>query len=738
MQSNKKIANSSLILQLNFRSQHPAAHGIRTYVTTKEDIWYLKNNEKLASSPYREVSAISDNKNLREVEKTILLDLETKLNDINFNRVIPSERFFDYFIKESSPDQMPEISNVLFRNFYTGKISIFVFQSSIVKSEFNSILVNSIKNTPKVGFLHEINGEVYHFDGSLSFESLTELLELDPKWLGVFLSAVNSVKLIDYHDLDLLLSILSILSQPSFEINRSFCSSIIVPSIFNQELQCFFLNIPSVFIKDNDYKISENFDKFTLDVSCPSINEGFVDFWEEWRFDGSIDSETFWLMQKHYDKEQIVIFKSLKELAMLSKIEFPFVDWYCYLISKIIYFERSTFDLAYGSMGLSWGLSSNNLKKDPNFDFEYKQNIGRIESVLGYVIPVYYEFEKEEVLTGEELKRREESEKKSAEIRKEIAEIQARARLRRLAKSNSPSLSNNQTTKREYGTSSVITSLALMESLSIRGVSLATIDHLSQLNHGFQPSFNVINYRQEFDPSVFSKRNLYHGDVGHFLAKSRSNLWENFKGAGFRIHDFRALDDLPSGFVNSVNYKAVKGQPEITEKFNTDLRSFFPLSGLRPEEVVLELDSEFDLGLREQIDSILSKGKNVNLILDPTNIQNPVILAESETTQVIFTQLPNEGVFHRGSPAQQEILTKLETSMDIAYKVERSRYEVLIYGQFDDSVVAQDRLRLDEIKRILKLKDDYDLPVVQVPSSPEERERILDVLSHELLKKPQR
>jgi hypothetical protein len=154
--------------------------------------------------------------------------------------------------------------------------------------------------------------------------------------------------------------------------------------------------------------------------------------------------------------------------------------------------------------------------------------------------------------------------------------------------------------------------------------------------------------------------------------------------------------------------------------------------------VVLELDSEFDLGLREQIDSILSKGKNVNLILDPTNIQNPVILAESETTQVIFTQLPNEGVFHRGSPAHQEILTKLETSMDIAYKVERSRYEVLTYGQFDDSVVSQDRLRLDEIKRILKLKDDYDLPVVQVPSSPEERERILDVLSHELLKKPQR
>jgi hypothetical protein len=154
--------------------------------------------------------------------------------------------------------------------------------------------------------------------------------------------------------------------------------------------------------------------------------------------------------------------------------------------------------------------------------------------------------------------------------------------------------------------------------------------------------------------------------------------------------------------------------------------------------VVLELDSEFDLGLRERIDSILADGKNVNLILDPTNIQNPVILAESETTQVIFTQLPNEGVFHRGSPAHQEILTKLETSMDIAYRTEKSRYEVLTYGQFDDSVVAQDRLRLNEIKRILKLKDDYDLTVVQVPSSPEERERILDVLSHELLKRPQR
>jgi hypothetical protein len=192
-------------------------------------------------------------------------------------------------------------------------------------------------------------------------------------------------------------------------------------------------------------------------------------------------------------------------------------------------------------------------------------------------------------------------------------------------------------------------------------------------------------------------------------------------------------------FVNSINRKVVEaGQIEITEKFNTDLRSFFPLSGLRPEEVVLELDLEFDLGLREQIDSILSDGKNVNLILDPTDIQNPVILAKSENAQVIFTQLPNEGIFHRGSPAHQEITTKLETSMDIAYRAERSRYEVLTYGQFDDSVVAQDRLRLDDIKRILKLKDDYDLPVVQVYSSPEERERILDTLSHNLLKSPQR
>jgi hypothetical protein len=548
MQSNKKIANSNLILQLNFGPQHSAAHGIRSYVTTKEDIWYLKNNEKLSSSPHREINAVSDNKNLREVEKTILLDLETKLNDINFNRVIPSERFFDYFIKESSPDQMPEISNVLFRNFYTGKISIFVFQSSIVKSEFNSILMNSLKNTPKVGFLHEINGEVYHFDGSLSFESIIELLELDPKWLEVFLSAVNSVRLIDYHDLDLLLSILVVLSKKTIDIDSAFCSSIIVPSIFNKELQCFFLNIPSVFIKDNDYKISDNFDKFTLDVSCPSNSEGFVDFWEEWRFDGSIDSETFWLMQKHYDEKQIVIFKSLKELAMLSNIRYPFLDWYCYLISKIIYFERLTFDLACGSIGLSWGLSSNKLKKDPNFDWKYSNNTGRIESVLGYVIPVYYEFEKEEVLTGEALKRREESEARDARLSKKIAEIQKRAKLRRLAKSNSPSLSNNQTTKREYGTSSLITSLALMESLSIRGVSVGTIDQLIQLNHGFQPSFNVINYRQDFNPAVFSNRNLYHGDIGHFLAKSRSNLWENFKGAGFRIHDFRALDDLPSGF----------------------------------------------------------------------------------------------------------------------------------------------------------------------------------------------
>jgi hypothetical protein len=192
--------------------------------------------------------------------------------------VVSSERFFDYFIKESSPDQMPETSNVLFRNFYTGKISIFVFQSSIVKSEFNSILVNSIKNTPKVGFLHEINGEVYYFDGSISVESLTELLELGPKWLEVFLSAVNSVKLIDYHDLDLLLSILVVLSKKTIDIDSAFCSSILLPSIFNKELQCFFLNIPSVFIKDNDYKISEDFDKFTLDVSCPSNSGGFVDF----------------------------------------------------------------------------------------------------------------------------------------------------------------------------------------------------------------------------------------------------------------------------------------------------------------------------------------------------------------------------------------------------------------------------------------------------------------------------
>jgi hypothetical protein len=154
--------------------------------------------------------------------------------------------------------------------------------------------------------------------------------------------------------------------------------------------------------------------------------------------------------------------------------------------------------------------------------------------------------------------------------------------------------------------------------------------------------------------------------------------------------------------------------------------------------VVLELDSELNLRLREQIDSILAKGNNVNLILDPTDIQNPLILAESENTQVIFTQLPNEEIFHRGSPAHQEITTKLETSMDIAYRFERSRYEVLTYGQFDDSVVAQDRLRLDEIKRILKLKDDYDLPVVRVSTSDLERERILDVLSHELLKRPQR
>jgi hypothetical protein len=735
MQSNKKIANNSLILQLNFGPQHPAAHGIRTYVTTKEDIWYLKNNEKLSSSSYREINAISNNKNLRELEKTILSDLETKLKDINFNRVISSERFFDYFRKESRPDEMPEISNVLFKNLYTGKISIFVFQALYKESEFNSIIKTSLKNTHKVGFSHEINGEVYHFDGSLSFESLTELLELDPKWLGVFLSAVNDAGLRDYYDLDVLLSILVILFKNG-EVNLSFDSSIIIPSIFNKELQCFFLNIPNVFIKDNDYKISDNFDKFTLDVSCPSNGEGFVDFWEEWRFDGSIDSETFWLMQKHYDKEQIVIFKSLKELAMLSKIRFPFLDWYCYLISKILYFERLTVDLAYGSIGLSWGLRSNSLREDSDFDWKYANNIGRIESILGYVIPVYYEPKKEEVLTGEELKRREEWEKGAARRRKKFAEIQERARLRRLTKSKSPSLSNNQTTKREYGTSSLITSLALMESLSIRGVSVGTIDHLIQLNHGFQPSFNVINYRQEFDPSVFSKRNLYHWDVGHFLVKSRSNLWENFKGAGFRIHDFRVLDDLPSGFVNSVKPERLdNGQIIVNEKFNDSLRSFFPLSGLRPEEVVLELDLEFDLGLRERIDSILADGKNVNLILDPTNIQNPVILAESETTQVIFTQLPNEGVFHRGSPAHQEILTKLETSMDIAYRPEKSRYEVLTYGQFDDSVVAQDRLRLDEIKHILKLKDDYDLPVVQVPSSPEERERILDVLSHKLLKK---
>jgi hypothetical protein len=738
MQSNKKIANSNLILQLNFGPQHPAAHGIRSYVTTKEDIWYLKNNGKLSSSPHRETNAVSDNKNLREVEKTILLDLETKLRDINFNRVISPERFFDYFRKESSPDEMPEIANVLFKNLYTGKISIFVFQSLYKESEFNSIIKCSLKNPSKVGFSREINGEVYHFDGSLSFESLTELLELDPKWLKVFLSLVNNAGLKDYYDIDVLLSILAILFQNA-DVNLSFDSSIIVPSIFNQELQCFFLNIPSVFIKDNDYKITENFDKFTLDVPRPSNSEGFVDFWEEWRFDGSIDSETFWLMQKHYDEKQIVIFKSLKELAMLSKIRFPFLDWYCYLISKILYFERLTFDLAHGSIGLSWGLRSNSLREDPDFDWKYANNIGRIESVLGYVIPVYYEVKKEEVLTGEALKRREESEKKSAEIRKEIAEIQKRARLERLAKSKSTSISNNQTTKREYGTSSVITSLALMESLSIRGVSVGTIDHMIQINNGFQPSFDVINYRQEFDPSVFSNRNLYHGDVGHFLAKSRSNLWENFRGAGFRIHDFRALDDLPSGFVNSVKPERLdNGQIIVNEKFNDSLRSFFPLSGLRPEEVVLELDSELNLRLREQIDSILAKGNNVNLILDPTDIQNPLILAESENTQVIFTQLPNEEIFHRGSPAHQEITTKLETSMDIAYRFERSRYEVLTYGQFDDSVVAQDRLRLDEIKRILKLKDDYDLPVVRVSTSDLERERILDVLSHELLKRPQR
>jgi hypothetical protein len=737
MQSNKKIANSNLILQLNFGPQHPSTHGIRSYVTTKEDIWYLKNNEKLSNSPHREINAISNNQNLREVEKTILLDLEAKLRNINFNRVISPERFFDYFRKESRPDEMPEISNVLFKNLYTGKISIFVFQALYKESEFNSIIKGSLKNPSKVGFSHEINGEVYNFDGSLSFGSLIELLELDPKWLEVFLSAVNDAGLKDYYDLDVLLSILSILFQND-DVNLSFCSSIIVPSIFNKELQCFFLNIPSVFIKDNDYKISDNFDKFTLDVSCPSNSEGFVDFWEEWRFDGSIDSETFWLMQKHYDTDQIVIFKSLKELAMLSKIRFPFLDWYCYLISKIIYFERLTCDLAYGSMGLSWGLSSNNLKKDPNFDWKYMNNLGRIESVLGYVIPVYYE-KKEEVLTGEALKQREEWEKGAAKRRKKFAEIQERARLRRLTKSKSPSLSNNQTTKREYGTSSLITSLALMESLSIRGVSVGTIDHLIQLNHGFQPSFNVINYRQDFNPAVFSNRNLYHGDIGHFLAKSRSNLWENFKGAGFRIHDFRVLDDLPSGFVNSVKLESLPGeQPVVTEKFNTDLRSFFPLSGLRPEEVVAELDSEFDLGLRERMDSILSDGKNANLILDPTNYQNPIILAESENAQVIFTQLPNEGIFHRGSPAHQEITTKLETSMDIAYRVERSRYEVLTYDQFDDSVVAQDRLRLDEIKRILKLKDDYDLPIVQVPNSSEERERIFDTLAHDLLKTPQR
>jgi hypothetical protein len=73
--------------------------------------------------------------------------------------------------------------------------------------------------------------------------------------------------------------------------------------------------------------------------------------------------------------------------------------------------------------------------------------------------------------------------------------------------------------------------------------------------------------------------------------------------------------------------------------------------------------------------------------------------------------------------------------MDIAYRVERSRYEVLTYGQFDDSVVAQDRLRLDDIKRILKLNDDYDLPVVRVSTSDLESERILDALSHNLLKR---
>jgi hypothetical protein len=239
MQSNKKITHKDPTLQLNFGPQHPAAHGIRSYVTTKEDIWYLKNNEKLSSSQYREINAVSNNQNLREIEKTILLDLETKLRDINFNRVISSERFFDYFRKESRPDEMPEISNVLFKNLYTGKISIFVFQALYKESEFNSIIKTSLKNTHKVGFSHEINGVVYNFDGSLSFESLTELLELDPKWLGVFLSLINDADLRDYYDLDILLSILAILFQND-DVNLSFCSSILVPSIFNNELQCFF------------------------------------------------------------------------------------------------------------------------------------------------------------------------------------------------------------------------------------------------------------------------------------------------------------------------------------------------------------------------------------------------------------------------------------------------------------------------------------------------------------------
>jgi hypothetical protein len=638
--------------------------------------------------------------------KDILSSLVVNFNDINFNRVIPVNRFFEYNQKDRL-DQVPEISNMIFKNIYTGKISIFVFQVLRYESDLNSIIKSSLVNKPKIAFSYIINEIKYDFDGSISRESIIDLVTLSPKWFMTFLGLITSKKNgKHFYDLDILLSVIVNNYKNSLKHNMSVSSAVLVPSLFNKDLQYFFFIVPNPFIKDRNYKISEEWDKYVLDVSYPQNGGEFFDFWEEWKFDGSITSETFSLMNKYYDDKFLMLFKSLKELSMFSDIKLRFLDWYCYLIAKIMYFERLTFDLNCYSINNSWNLRLINLRQDSNFDWDYHHNIDRIESILGYVIPVYYEAKKEEKFTGKYLEYKKESEKKSKQLMNKLKKIQN-------------SSSKNLISKRKYGTLNCST-LILLENLRLSGMGMSRIEHFMEINRGFKPSLSAISYKQDFNPKFFSERNIYHGNFWQALAKSRNNLWPNFTGAGFRIHNFKVLDDLPTGFVNSLKIeKSDDGRIiNVREEFNSSYRSFFPISGLRPEEIIQDLDNSFDLKLSKQVDAILESGKHPTLIINSNDSQMPFVLVGSELSPAIFINFPNSEIFQTGSLSHVKILDQLNDSMVTAYKSENGDFELVSFSQFDKFVVNQELVKLEEAKQhLINMKNGPKIQLVDVPFS---------------------